>query len=210
MSRLKTNYEIVSDKSKNPVVSSEYVKHNNEWLNDKLDYIETHTPTLAEDGKIPASQLPSYVDDVLEFANKAAFPVKGEEGKIYVDKVTNLTWRWSGSTYVEISPSLALGETSSTAYAGNKGKQNADDIAALKSGKVDKIDGKGLSTNDYSDSEKSKLASASNGVATLQNTKVDKVEGKGLSQNDYSDAEKAKVSNAANEISKLNGYFTLV
>ena len=130
MSRLKTNYEIVSDKSKNPVVSSEYVKHNNEWLNDKLEYIETHTPTLAEDGKIPASQLPSYVDDVLEFANKAAFPVKGEEGKIYVDKVTNLTWRWSGSTYVEISPSLALGETSSTAYAGNKGKQVADNLAA--------------------------------------------------------------------------------
>ncbi|MCQ2463979.1 MAG: hypothetical protein MJ095_00190 [Oscillospiraceae bacterium] len=210
MPRLKTNYEIISDKSKNPVVSSEYVKHNNEWLNDKLDYIETHTPTLGEDGKIPASQLPSYVDDVLEFANKATFPVKGEEGKIYVDKATNLTWRWSGSTYVEISPSLALGETASTAYAGNKGKQNADDIALLKTGKVDKAEGKGLSTNDYSDSEKAKLASASNGVATLQSTKVDKVEGKGLSTNDYSDAEKAKVSNAASEISKFNGYFTLV
>lgn len=84
--------------------------------------------TLNDDGKIPESMLPSYVDDVLEYANKAAFPVRGESGKIYVDLSTNLTWRWSGSTYVEISPSLALGETASTAYAGNKGKQVADNL----------------------------------------------------------------------------------
>ena len=101
--------------------------------------------TLDADGKVPAAQLPSYVDDVLEFANKAAFPTKGEDGKIYVAKDTNLTYRWSGSTYVEISVSLALGETSSTAYAGDKGKAlagrmttaegnittNAGDIATL-------------------------------------------------------------------------------
>ena len=167
MSKLLVNHEIISEKTKNPVVSTDYIKHGDKWLNDKLDYIETHTPTLAEDGKIPASQLPSYVDDVLEFANKAAFPVKGEEGKIYVDKATNLTWRWSGSTYVEISPSLALGETSSTAYAGNKGKQNADDIAALKSGKVDKVEGKGLSQNDYSDAEKAKVSNAASEISKL-------------------------------------------
>lgn len=89
-------------------------------------------------------------------------------------------------------------------------KVNNGDMTNALSGKVDKESGKGLSSNDYSDSEKAKVASASNGVATLQSTKVDKVEGKGLSQNDYSDAEKAKVSNAASEISKLNGYFTLV
>lgn len=87
--------------------------------------------TLGTDGKVPSSQLPSYVDDVLEFANKAGFPTTGETGKIYVAKDTNLTYRWSGTAYVEISASLALGETSSTAYAGDKGKANADNIAGL-------------------------------------------------------------------------------
>lgn len=78
--------------------------------------------TLGADGKVPSGQLPSYVDDVLEYDNKSAFPTSGEEGKIYVTKDTNLTYRWSGTAYIEISPSLALGETSSTAYAGDKGK----------------------------------------------------------------------------------------
>ncbi|WP_369297183.1 hypothetical protein [uncultured Neglectibacter sp.] len=75
-----------------------------------------------EDGKIPAGQLPAFVDDVLEFDSAAQFPNKGESGKIYVATSTNLTYRWSGSSYVEISPSLALGETSATAYRGDRGK----------------------------------------------------------------------------------------
>ena len=54
------------------------------------------------DGKVPASQLPSYVDDVLEYDSKNNFPKPGEEGKIYVDKSTNLTYRWSGSTYIQV------------------------------------------------------------------------------------------------------------
>ena len=78
--------------------------------------------TLDTNGKVPSSQLPSYVDDVLEYSAKANFPSTGETGKIYVDTATNLTYRWSGSAYVEISPSIALGETSSTAFAGDKGK----------------------------------------------------------------------------------------
>lgn len=90
--------------------------------------------TLGTDGKVPSSQLPSYVDDVLEFQTKAKFPTTGEAGKIYVDTTTNLTYRWSGTAYVEISQSIALGETSSTAYAGNKGKANADAIANIISG----------------------------------------------------------------------------
>jgi hypothetical protein len=56
-------------------------------------------------GKVPVSQLPSYVDDVLEFSNIASFPANGESGKIYVALNTNLIYRWSGSSYVEISPS---------------------------------------------------------------------------------------------------------
>lgn len=86
------------------------------------------------DGKIPASELPSYVDDVLEYASTAVFPVTGESGKIYIATDTNKTYRWSGTGYVEISESLALGETASTAYAGNKGKANADAISAIKDG----------------------------------------------------------------------------
>lgn len=73
-------------------------------------------------GTVSSSQLPSYVDDVLEYSTKNNFPSTGESGKIYVALNTNLTYRWSGTAYVEISPSLALGETSSTAYRGDRGK----------------------------------------------------------------------------------------
>lgn len=62
--------------------------------------------SLGVDGKVPADQLPSYVDDVLEFASKTNFPNSGEKGKIYVDLSTENIYRWSGSAYVEISPSL--------------------------------------------------------------------------------------------------------
>lgn len=88
--------------------------------------------TLDGTGKVPSSQLPSYVDDVLEYTNKSTFPTTGETGKIYVDTSTNKTYRWSGTTYVEISASLALGETSSTAYAGDKGKALATQVSALE------------------------------------------------------------------------------
>lgn len=84
-------------------------------------------------GKVPSSQLPSFVDDVVDYANLAAFPVTGETGKIYIALDTNLTYRWSGSVYVEISPSLALGETSASAYRGDRGKI-AYDHSLLTSG----------------------------------------------------------------------------
>ena len=85
------------------------------------------------DGKVPAAQLPSYVDDVLEYANLAAFPAEGAAGIIYVALDSNLAYRWSGTQYVEISPSLALGETSSSAYRGDRGK-TAYDHSQLTSG----------------------------------------------------------------------------
>ena len=81
---------------------------------------------LDSSGKVPTAQLPSYVDDVLEYDSLSAFPATGEDGKIYVAEDTNLTYRWSGTQYVEISPSLALGETSSTAYRGDRGKTAYD------------------------------------------------------------------------------------
>ena len=68
------------------------------------------TTLNAASGTISASVLPSYVDDVLNFANLAAFPVAGETGKIYVTEDTNKVYRWSGSVYVEISSSATAGE----------------------------------------------------------------------------------------------------
>lgn len=135
--------------------------------------------SLGSDGRVPSSQLPSYVDDVLEFTNQASFPQKGEDGKIYIAKDTNKQYRWSGTAYVEISSSLALGETASTAYAGNKGKQNADNIAALQSGKADK--------------SHRHVASDITDLQTILNTKLDKQVGT------------SQILNSANEIRLVSG-----
>ena len=79
-------------------------------------------------GRVPASQLPGFVDDVLEFADLASFPVPGQSGKLYVATDTNLTYRWTGLAYVSVggNGSLALGVTSSTAYRGDQGKAAFD------------------------------------------------------------------------------------
>lgn len=86
---------------------------------------------LDSTGKVPASQLPSFVDDVIEgyLYNGKLYKelghtteISGESGKIYVDLSTEKTYRWSGSTFVVISDTLALGETSTTAYRGDRGK----------------------------------------------------------------------------------------
>lgn len=84
--------------------------------------------SLNESGIIPSAQLPSYVDDVIEVNTFSNLPGTGESGKIYIVQDTNLTYRWSGTDYVEISKSLALGETSSTAYPGDKGKATTDKL----------------------------------------------------------------------------------
>lgn len=84
--------------------------------------------SLNESGIIPSAQLPSYVDAVIEVDTFSNLPGTGESGKIYIVQDTNLTYRWSGTDYVEISKSLALGETSSTAYPGDKGKATTDKL----------------------------------------------------------------------------------
>lgn len=84
--------------------------------------------SLNESGIISSAQLPSYVDDVIEVDTFSNLPGTGESGKIYIVQDTNLTYRWSGTDYVEISKSLALGETSSTAYPGDKGKATTDKL----------------------------------------------------------------------------------
>lgn len=103
--------------------------------------------TLDSAGKVPAAQLPSYVDDVIEgyysggkfYTSKDSSGnysgvITGETGKIYVNLNDNKTYRWSGTAYAVISETLALGETSSTAYAGNKGAANASEIEKIKNG----------------------------------------------------------------------------
>lgn len=97
--------------------------------------------TLDATGKVPSSQLPSFVDDVLEgylnatdgkFYEESTYEteIPAEGGKIYTDLSNNKTYRWGGTTYVEISAGLALGETQGTAYEGSKGAANAAAIAS--------------------------------------------------------------------------------
>lgn len=90
---------------------------------------------LDSNGLIPSNQLPSYVDDVIEgYLNDNKFykepehttEITGETGKIYVDLSSNKTYRWSGSGFAVISETIALGETSSTAYRGDRGKAAYD------------------------------------------------------------------------------------
>lgn len=91
--------------------------------------------TLDNDGKVPSSQLPSYVDDVIEgyyynskFYRDSAHTeeITPAAGIIYVDLPNNKTYRWSGTKYTMIASDLALGETSSTAYRGDRGKTAYD------------------------------------------------------------------------------------
>ena len=112
--------------------------------------------TLDEDGKISSTQLPSYVDDVLDgvydeennvFLDLDNNIYTPESSKIYVDVNTKTTYRWSGSTYVAIGSSLALGETSSTAYYGDKGKvayeHSQSEHARIDATKVESSDANG-------------------------------------------------------------------
>lgn len=110
--------------------------------------------SLNGSGKVPESQLPSYVDDVIEgYLYEGVFyedaqhttPITGESGKIYVDLDTDKTYRWSGTVYVCTGSSLELGEVTGTAYDGGKGKTNADNIAAIN----DLIPSTASSTNKF-------------------------------------------------------------
>lgn len=116
----------LSASSVNPVQNKVIKTELDKKMDSSLKGAVNGVAELDESGKVPSSQLPSYVDDVLEFDSQSAFPETGESGKIYMAKDTNKTYRWSGSAYTEISASLALGETSSTAYPGDKGKTAYD------------------------------------------------------------------------------------
>lgn len=84
------------------------------------------------DGTIPESLLPSYVDNVQE-GTLATFPNPGMANIVYLDTETNKAYRWGGSSYVEInSGGVAIGETSATAYRGDRGKEAYEHISDLE------------------------------------------------------------------------------
>ena len=188
--------------------------------------------TLDENGVIPSSLLPSYVDDVQEFTSIVDNPTltsvtsnnylvgvaydktrkqflgifkkdstatiqvyysqtldavvdhdattdnnmpstsTPEAGKIYICLDTNVQYRWSGSDLVEISKSLALGETSESAYAGDKGAQNAKNIAAIMNGDLPLVE---LSVGKYNSSGTASTpwsVSTADGTSTISVTEI--------------------------------------
>ena len=84
--------------------------------------VSGNLPASRISGTIAAANLPSYVDDVLEYASLSKFPTKGESGKIYTALDTNKIYRWSGSAYVVISETIALGTTHSSAGYGDESR----------------------------------------------------------------------------------------
>ena len=137
--------------------TNDYTTAEKEKLSSLNKGVANGVAELDENGRVPSSQLPSYVDDVLEYSSQSAFPATGESGKIYVDHSTNKTYRWSGYSYVEISASLAIGTTATTAFRGDQGK-DAYDHSQIKTGNphgttAEEIDGLGSAafteTTDY-------------------------------------------------------------
>lgn len=115
--------------------------------------------TLDETGQVPASQLPSFVDDVIEgylyngkFYKESAHTtaITGEGGKIYVDLGNKKTYRWSGSAFVEISASIAIGETTGTAFDGKRGKDLENAYFSLNTNLSKKLNITGSSDPDTS------------------------------------------------------------
>lgn len=165
-----TNYNLLSNK---PKINSVELSGNKSL--DDLGIVGTSLVGFANgvaeldvNGKVPASELPSFVDDVIEgylhdskFYEDDAYTteIPGETGKIYVDLSNNKTYRWSGSAFVEISESLALGETSSTAFRGDHGKTAYDDSQTNKTNI-------GTMSN-LSTTDKSSLVAAINEVKSL-------------------------------------------
>lgn len=146
---------------------------------------------LDANGFVKNAQLPSYVDDVLEYSSFDALPVTGENGKIYITTDNNKTFRWSGSVYAEISSSIALGETSSTAYRGDRGKTAYDHSQVVHDKTL-----VGLSNVDNT-SDLNKPVSTAQQTALI--LKVDKVAGKSL-VNDTDIAKLTPISVTASKV----------
>lgn len=166
---------------------------------------------LDQSGKVLTSQLPSYVDDVLEYASVSDFPATGEASKIYVATDTNLTYRWSGSSYVEISKSLAIGETSSTAFAGNRGKALEERMASAE---LDILNIKSDSSVDVTDCALAKATGFDDGIAVPEVSQMEIIEKQGntLAWNQHINMSGTSTTTTTNGITFVNngnGTFTI-
>lgn len=147
---------ILSNIDNYPIIKEKIIQFCNEAIEAKRG-VANGIASLDGDGKVPASQLPSYVDDVLEgyyvdethFAEKyiedAPVYYTPEKGKIYVDisedtEYSGKTYRWSGTKYAVISETLALGEVTGTAYDGGKGRKTTAIANSLPNTVVDTIE----------------------------------------------------------------------
>lgn len=128
------DYVIVSDLNYNMDEIDKLIKA----VNDALDVLSTNGVSLLdllekkadldEKGKVLVSQLPDLdvYKDVLMYEARGNFPSTGNVKKLYVDKAGAKIYRWTGSTYVELSPQLKIGDAKDTAFDGARGKALED------------------------------------------------------------------------------------
>ena len=177
--------------------------------------------SLGSDGKVPSAQLPSFVDDVVDSyivsgstalssgwlsATPTGAAFTPETGKIYIVLTTgnylNKTYRWSGTTYVEISPSLVIGTGAGNAADGKIVNDHINDTTIhITASERSTWNGKqdvNVTANNYAGAETTQSIKSwiDHLISTLK-TKVDAVEGKGLSTNDFTDALKTKLEGIA-------------
>lgn len=142
-------FEVPYDNSLSGLLSVDVQNGIDELAATKLNLSEKGQPngvaTLDSNGLVPSTQLPSYVDDVIEVGTKIDLPIVGEKGKIYIvvnDESSNgdtSTYRWTGTVYAMVSNTL-----------------NASDVKVLYESNTD--------TNAYTDAEKAKLAAIEAGA----------------------------------------------
>lgn len=164
---------------------------------------------LDSSGKVPPSQLPAGVDEVQEYANLASFPATGSASVIYVALDTNKTYRWGGTIYVEIATgSLVLGESSDTAYRGDRGKiayDHSQSAHAPSDAEANQTDAEikvqyeaNANTNAFTDTLLTKLNQIEDGATADQTGAEIKVAYEAeANTNAYTDAEKTKLSGVA-------------
>lgn len=173
--------------------------------------------TLDEQGHVPTSQLPSYVDDVVDvyatytkddtgvLTNIGVFSdsgktqsVTGESGKIYIDVENNYQFRWTGTKYAPVGAPTVIGEIAGTAYDGGKGKAIADKINehVNKTDNPHGVTKAQVGLGDV-DNTSDKLKPISDATQSALDKKVDSVDGKNLSSNDFTDDLKNKLDGIA-------------
>lgn len=123
---------------------------------------------LDADGKVPAANLPSYVDDVIEAANYAALPATGETGKIYVTIDDNKIYRWSGTVYININASVGSADT-----ANSLATPRSFSIAGIVTAPSQNFDGTGNVVLTTSIADGALTIAKTNGLQTALNGKLD-------------------------------------